>query len=592
MKINFDITVEHTSVTEVRIIWVKKPKDAEGYWEIVVKDILGKVVYTLKANDDYTGCFNVGKLMKGQIYTIEVLLGEDKVVDKKVDFEACFSLLELSQLMERATNHLKGDDRGEYREAVVFYRNKPKEYWDKISAEGRAQGDEIFVEKAYLKDYNGDSGNPINRKIKGLFFNAKTEPDGSLPKVSPFGNVRFHIEAQYMLTTKHHLYFSDYYCTGAWSPHYVTIVVTYPGSEQDKFCAEHLLPLDLKANDFIYISSDDKVMVHNSKGLIVEVFYAGNVNLFLGRFKPCEIRGRGSSSYWGLAKLAACKRCNLYDDEGCPIKPEEENKFEDASTNVILKIKKAKAFLKKKPYARPQVESRRVPLMNPSSSSVGSDLIPQLAELNNLASSIQVNNNNKTTSSRVEAVQKKMVPPPHVKTRSMPLYTSFEAPAQVAPSPPRPIPRWVGPQRSDTFSGYAANYNAYGRYRPHHNSYTNYDSANSSYGNYGFDGYEQRSLPYSSYVPSSRSFSTAQPSRQVPLFGQGDGFGFDTNNSRFYSYPSSPPPGDHRTSIYDEPRNYQFSPQNGLYGPTRPNFGRGRGRSGYKYGGPSRYQPY
>jgi hypothetical protein len=65
-----------------------------------------------------------------------------------------------------------------------------------------------------------------------------------LPTVSPFGERRIKLKAEILFNESKNVYFSDFYCMYAASAHYVSLVVTTPGSDADAFCRQYIVPLD------------------------------------------------------------------------------------------------------------------------------------------------------------------------------------------------------------------------------------------------------------------------------------------------------------------------------------------------------------
>jgi len=86
-----------------------------------------------------------------------------------------------------------------------FYRNKSRDYFDKISWEHGG------VMKAYLKDATGDVRAPINGEIKGLFFMTAVDENSQPREMSPFGDTRILIRAEVILSIASNVYFADFY---------------------------------------------------------------------------------------------------------------------------------------------------------------------------------------------------------------------------------------------------------------------------------------------------------------------------------------------------------------------------------------------
>ncbi|KAI0227765.1 Phytanoyl-CoA hydroxylase-interacting protein-like [Lamellibrachia satsuma] len=212
-----------------------------------------------------------------------------------------FTSDELDTLHEMAVNYVEEDD-NEFDNCHVFYRNKSPGYF----RECQRNGDMMTV---YTKDNNGDPKSIINGQIDGLFFATSVDPDTSQPPHwSFFGRRRVSIPAKTMLTRNSNLYFADFYCN--YTAHYVTVVLTIPGSEVDRFCEEKLIKLDIRDNDFLY-RSNKKVYV--TRKVLVEVFYTEDVDLSQPgcTFSTVQLRGKGHSTPGGLPKNPDCSVCNL-----------------------------------------------------------------------------------------------------------------------------------------------------------------------------------------------------------------------------------------------------------------------------------------
>ena len=188
----------------------------------------------------------------------------------------------------------------------IFYRNKSPQYFDQCQKKDN-------IMKMYLKDNNGDPRSPINGRIKGLFFATGVDQDTGQPtNWSHFGAKRVSIPSKTMLMTNSNLYFADFYCKCDSKAHYVTLVLTKPGSKTDGFCEKNLISVDIGNNDFLYHSSENEVRVTNK--VWVEVFYTEDVDLSSLEIpmKRVTVRGRGSSKPGGLPKDSRCRVCNLH----------------------------------------------------------------------------------------------------------------------------------------------------------------------------------------------------------------------------------------------------------------------------------------
>lgn len=192
-------------------------------------------------------------------------------------------------------------------EVVVIYRCKPKVYWNQIH--DYSDG----VMQKYLKDDNGQPANRINGMIKGLFFSAHLNSDGSMPLSSYFGDVRMRCCAfSFLDPEKHNFYFGDFYCNKV--QHYVTVVICIINSETDMHCSEKLIKLDPYANPFLKmekpISGQLKFFVNRT--VIVELLYTESIPLSAGAFDTVEPIGSGTSKENGLPNNKECTICNLY----------------------------------------------------------------------------------------------------------------------------------------------------------------------------------------------------------------------------------------------------------------------------------------
>jgi len=88
-------------------------------------------------------------------------------------------------------------------------------------------------------------------QLTGLFFMAEVERGsviGEPYRESAFGSTRLIVPVHVLLDLAPQLYFADLFCMrGMW--HYVTLVMTRPGSGADDFCRRHLLPLSVDDHD-------------------------------------------------------------------------------------------------------------------------------------------------------------------------------------------------------------------------------------------------------------------------------------------------------------------------------------------------------
>ena len=152
-----------------------------------------------------------------------------------------------------------------------LYRNKPNDYFTTI-----LNNDGIM--KKYMKDSGGDPKCPLNRRLEGLYFFGRNNN----PR-SPFGEKRINIPATDLFNTGKNVYFADFFCMSDTDHHYMTIVVTTPGTDADTFCQEHLLALDKYDNPYIWLSPDGaQVNVTHGYYVWVEVFYTEDIDIRTG----------------------------------------------------------------------------------------------------------------------------------------------------------------------------------------------------------------------------------------------------------------------------------------------------------------------
>lgn len=170
--------------------------------------------------------------------------------------------------------------------------------------------------EVYIKDNSGDPASPINGKINGLFFMAKNS-NGQPPHDSPFGEYRIQIPANVLLSMAPNLYFVDFYCMNG-KTHYVTLVMTKPGSSTDDYCRDRLLPLSPN-NPFLF-RRGSKWYVNVTPYILVELFYTEDINIFemteehgaiLRKGIPPPPNCRGRSTPGGKPKNRMCTKCNL-----------------------------------------------------------------------------------------------------------------------------------------------------------------------------------------------------------------------------------------------------------------------------------------
>ncbi len=227
----------------------------------------------------------------------------------------CFSFTsvltkdELQELMSRASAFTKF----EMNPCSWIYRNASQEYFDAISAEKQN------IMEVYVKDNNGDPASPINGAIKGLFFSANVSrcgPSGELQPVpkSYFGRTRLLVPADVILAEMSNLYFSDFFCM--YDAHYVTLVMTRPGSTADAFCQQFLIPVDLGHNPFLCLNMSTREAYVSAK-IWVEILCTEDINInhvlaIGGEFTDKVEYIPRTPRKGGIAKKPHCKVCNLY----------------------------------------------------------------------------------------------------------------------------------------------------------------------------------------------------------------------------------------------------------------------------------------
>lgn len=190
-----------------------------------------------------------------------------------------------------------------------FYRNQSPEYFRDILSRDNGLMTRI------LKDPSGDPDSPINGRLSGLFFTASVDRGsrtGEPIPASPFGSCRLLVPVKDMLDTASNLYFTDFYCMFEGSYHYVTLVMTVPGSKADQFCAKSLLQLNIDKNPFLVKDKSGQLRVTTKERLLVEIFYTEDLDI-----RDYELKygippaGKGSSTKGGLPKNRDCIMCNV-----------------------------------------------------------------------------------------------------------------------------------------------------------------------------------------------------------------------------------------------------------------------------------------
>lgn len=227
-------------------------------------------------------------------------------------FVAVFDQNEINDLLEKASDYESENQEGEgHAFCRWFYRNQSPDYFEDIQKNGG-------IMETVLKDYTGDPRSPINGTIRGLFFSATVKCNnkyGDPIPFSPFGPRRLLVPALHLLAKAPKIYFADFYCMPCSDNHYVTIVMTTPGSETDKFCAEHLVKLDIWYNPFLFKDEFGSLQVTTKKKLYVEMYYTEDLDikpyLKKGFLEDCETVGQGHSTPGGISKTKSCTICNL-----------------------------------------------------------------------------------------------------------------------------------------------------------------------------------------------------------------------------------------------------------------------------------------
>ena len=222
-----------------------------------------------------------------------------------------FSPQQLHQLEEKARNLVSKTKNQATASITRLYRNKPADYFFNILKNYNG------LMKPYEKDYNGDPCCPINGQIDGLFFSGMVDKKGNLPTRSPFGDTRFIMPIHKLFNQYTNLYFADFYCNNKdRQPHYITLVITVPGSSADRFCSPRLLLLDKYSNPYFCI--DYRMgCVRINKTVWIEILYTETVDLLHEMMngstwqRGVETIGKGSSSDKGIPKNPKCKVCNL-----------------------------------------------------------------------------------------------------------------------------------------------------------------------------------------------------------------------------------------------------------------------------------------
>ena len=213
-------------------------------------------------------------------------------------FCAVFTLDEQRELLRKAESFSSGS----MLTCDQVYRAKPESYFENIAS------NDHNIMKVYRKDANGDSASIINDgALDGLFFSTSVPPNSR----SHFGGRRVLIPASEMIKHDSRLYFADFYCN--YRAHYVTVVLTRPGTPADEFCRDRLLPLDLADNKFLTREPQSgSVRVRDSyRPLWIELFCTHDIDLSASYCEFKTIPSIGTSRPNGLPKRLGCCYCNL-----------------------------------------------------------------------------------------------------------------------------------------------------------------------------------------------------------------------------------------------------------------------------------------
>uniref|UniRef100_A0A7E4UVY4 PHYHIP_C domain-containing protein n=1 Tax=Panagrellus redivivus TaxID=6233 RepID=A0A7E4UVY4_PANRE len=241
----------------------------------------------------------------GEYYNayIEVRNAKQKVVALgSTRFRASYSKDELLMLYSMAKQY----SGTKMREIDEVYRCKPQKYWQGIKDNHNG------IMKPYMKDENGHGANHINSVLKGLFFSAQLNMDGTKRTTSYFGDRKYSVTPQELFNPNVvNFYFCDFYCNANnHTNHFVTIGVCKKKSKSDKFCSDHLIPLP-SSNPFFKVSPGKNRVYSLNQKVSVELFYTENVRLQMDRLKVIKPVGRGSSRPGGLDNNKTCKLCNF-----------------------------------------------------------------------------------------------------------------------------------------------------------------------------------------------------------------------------------------------------------------------------------------
>ncbi|ELU13994.1 hypothetical protein CAPTEDRAFT_205419 [Capitella teleta] len=191
-----------------------------------------------------------------------------------------------------------------------FYRDTSEER--KLTV----QRDQIM--EMYVNDNNGDPRCPINGRLNGLHFATNINYGTGLPyEKTPYEKWRFIVPHAVMYRKCPNVYFSNFFCHWSGGPHHLSLVMTRSGSDADRFCLEHLPPVDMETNTFLRIQQqNDKTMTSIvNHGIWVEIFYTENVPI-----PPVDIKNpewflndpeNVNPQQGELQKPDDCRTCNV-----------------------------------------------------------------------------------------------------------------------------------------------------------------------------------------------------------------------------------------------------------------------------------------
>nr|XP_043902219.1 phytanoyl-CoA hydroxylase-interacting protein-like [Solea senegalensis] len=217
---------------------------------------------------------------------------------------ADYSTVHLNQLLEKAEAIA-----GRMLPFSLFYRNQNKEYFDDAREK---QGNQMLPS---VKDNSGSHGSPISGKLEGIFFSCNTEFNtGKPPQDSPYGRLRFEVQANTLFNPDTNLYFGDFYCMYT-AYHYVILVLAPKGSRGDDFCKQRLPALDIGSNPFLTCKQveecDGGLVFHHAQDVILEVIYTEPMDLALGTVAEISGHQLMSMSTVNAKKDPSCKTCNI-----------------------------------------------------------------------------------------------------------------------------------------------------------------------------------------------------------------------------------------------------------------------------------------